>query len=494
MKHFEIERRFVLYPCSMKRFLRNNSISSTSTLIIQFYLVAKEGEVVRYRRRDNTYIRTVKHGSGLVREEDEETITKDAFEEALARNRGGVIKKRRFVFKMDGFTFELDSFKRPLKGLNILEIEFGSESEAKSFVLPDVFKKILAEEVTDNISFTNGAISKTMRIPPIERALSELLNEAAGRKEFLKASVNVRFGPYESGAHALKVILYSLVKSVEANRSAILNGSKDPERLHQLRVAMRKIRALFSQMSALFDPIWCQKHKDSVSSLMRKTGEMRDIDVYLEEIREYGKILPEKLHPALEKLEKYLHTKEAGEREKLHRFLADEIFREEMEELAGFAANPSEEGLCADAYSPVILPVKAVLYSRYRKILKKGGRIDKHSPAHEYHAVRIDVKKLRYLMEFFSSIFDEEAYKQMAARLKSIQTILGKHQDLDVQSRHLKSFEQLPGMHDETTLEAFRFLRKQMDELQLQKRTEFRREFAGFSQTQKIFKKMICKF
>ncbi|BBG66120.1 adenylate cyclase [Hydrogenimonas sp.] len=494
MKHLEIERRFVLYPCSMKRFLKRDSIHFRSYSIVQFYLVAREGEAVRYRRCGRVYTRTVKRGSGLVREESEEPITKEIFDEAFHRNSGGVIRKRRYVFSMEGLTFELDSFKKPLKGLNILEVEFARKSDAERFKLPEIFRSILVSEVTGDTSFTNGAISRRMKIPPIESPLSELLKEVDKRGEFLKASVSVGFGPYESGAHALKAIIYSLVKTVHSNRAAILEGSQDPERLHQLRVAMRKMRALFSQLDGLFDPLWLQRHKERVASLMRVTGEMRDMDVYIEEIEGFREMLPKRLHDALDRLERHLISRQKSERKRLHDFLLGEAFCREIEELGKFAETPSEEGLSPEAATPVILPVKKALRLRYAKILKKGSRIDEESPAHRYHEIRIDIKKLRYMMEFFSPIFDEEAYRQMMQRVKSIQTILGKHQDLDVQSEHLKSLERQPDLYDEAALEAFRALLGRMSAMKREKRLEFRREFADFSKTGALFGKMVCKF
>ena len=494
MENLEIERRFVLYPCSMKRFLRSRSISYDKSTIVQFYLVAAEGEAVRYRRRGNTFTRTVKRGSGLVRQEHEEMVPKSVFEEALRRNRGGVIRKERFVFEIDGTTFELDSFKRPLKGLNILEVEFKSESEAKGFVLPKLFENVVAAEVTDNPDFTNGAISKRMAVPAIERPLKELLEEVDGRRDFSKASVSVKFTPYESAAHAVKAILYSLMKTVRADRAAILEGTEDPERLHQLRVAMRKTRALLSQMGGVFDPAWCRMHKESLGSLMRETGDMRDLDVYIEEIEEFGRMLPKRLHNALKRVEKRLLERRKSERERLRSFLTGEKFTAQIEELNRFAQTSSEEGLCEEAFSPLIFTVKPVLKSRYAKVLKRGSLIGKKSPAQEYHAVRIDVKKLRYMMEFFSSLFDEEAYRQMASKLKSIQSILGKHQDLDVQSRHIESLKRHPDMQDGETLEALNVLKERMDQMQTEKRAEFRREFREFSKTQGLFRKMICRF
>lgn len=494
MKNLEIERRFLLYPCSMKRFLKLHGIDFKSVAIEQFYLEAKEGEVLRYRRRGESYFRTIKSGIGLVRSEFEEEVSEREFEEALERNRGGVIRKRRYIFKVDGLTFELDMFKKPLRGLNVLEVEFKSEDDAEKFELPPFFKKITVAEVTQNPSFSNGAISKSMRIPTLEKPLHILLEEVEKRDDFLKASVSATFGAYESTLHALQTVIYSLLKTIDRNKGEILSHTKDPERLHQLRVAMRKIRALFSVCKDMFDAAWLQSHKEKMRRVMGRTGDMRDIDVYLAEMDEYRKLLPKELHPGLNRLEHYLLQKQKQQRKKLESFLRSEEFLKEMEELALFAKTERPQGAGEEALSPVIIPVKRALKQRYKKVLKKGGEIEADSAAHEYHMVRIEVKKLRYLMEFFHSVFDEEAYEKMLASLKSIQSILGKHQDLDVQREHLKQFYELEELHDEKTQKALKSLMDQMQKMQNSKRAEFRREFKEFAKTGRLFRKMICKF
>ncbi len=494
MKHFEIERRFLLYPCSMRRFLKSQGISYESVPILQFYLVAKEGEVLRYRRCGDKYIRTDKFGKGMVREEYEESVGRDEFEDAMERNRGGVIRKRRFVFKLDGRSFELDSFKASLKGLNILEVEFDSEKEADSFELPECFKKLLAAEITDMEKFSNGALSKKMKIPSIETPLVDLLKSIDERESFLKASVKLKLAPYESTAHSLKAILYTLLRTIEDNRMEILEGTDDPERLHQLRVAMRKIRALLSQMHREFEPHWLKERKERLSMLMRKTGPMRDIDVYLGEMNNYKNMLPEDLKPGIEKLEEYLKSKERQLEEELLEFLGGEEFSSEMDCLMKFAKSEDERGLDDGSKGPVIIAAKKALRLRYAKVLKKGERIDEHSPAHEYHSLRIDIKKLRYMIEFFSSLFESDAYGEMARRLKEIQTILGKHQDLDVQREHLKNFTRIEELHDDTTLRAIESLRAKMREAERKERSRFRSSFADFRKTKKLFKKMLCKF
>jgi CHAD domain-containing protein/CYTH domain-containing protein len=494
MKHYEIERRFLLYPCSMKKFLKKEGLHWKSIEIKQFYLTVNADESVRCRQYGDRYVKTVKRGSGMVREEFEIEISKDAFEKAECQNRGGVIKKIRRIVKVEGRIFEVDSFKKPLKGLNLLEVEFESEADAKAFELPESFKRILVDEVTENRDFSNGVLSRTMQISPIETPLHALLTQIDQREDFLKASTDVVFDAYESGAHAVKVLFYTLLKTIEANRNAILSKDRDPERLHQLRVAMRKLRALLSQMKPLFDPVWHDYHKQQLAVLMRQTARRRDIDVYLEEIPRYKQMLPKHLREGLNALEHYLVESAEESGKELIAFLQSRAFNEEIETFSDFCTSEESMGLSDRSRFPVILEVKRTLRKRYAQVLKKGHALDDTSPADAYHLLRIDVKKLRYLMEFFASLFDPDAYAAMLKRLKTIQAILGMHQDLEVQHQHLKRLSQLPQLHNDKTAAALEVLRKEMERLEACKRHEFRETFKAFAETRELFHTMICKF
>jgi len=481
MSNLEIERKFLLYPCSMKCFLKKEGLEWEAIKIEQFYLLADESGAERYRKYGNRYIKTIKRGSGLVREEKEVEISKTLYEEAKRQNSSGVIKKVRRVVKFDDYTFEIDSFKKPFKGFNLLEVEFKSEADAKAFELPDIFKEILVAEVTENRDFTNGALSRSMKIPSIETDLKDIFAQIDKREDFLKASTNVVFSAYESGYNAVKAIFYTLLKTIEANRDAILHREYDPERLHQLRVAMRKLRALLSQMKSLFSPDWRDEHKEKLAYLMRQTGEQRDIDVYLEAIPNYKQMLSEELRNGLNELEDYLAKKSKESKDELINFLQSELFNKELETLFEFCRSEESIGLSRKCSEPVIIEVEYAIRKRYKRILNKGNSLNKNSLAHEYHLLRIDVKKLRYIIEFFSSLFNKDGYDNLLKRLKTIQSVLGEHQDLEVQSSYLKELSRLPELDNHKTITALNELRKTMAHMEEQKRQEFRDIFKFFT-------------
>ena len=88
----EIERRFVLVPCSMKRLLAHCGLSFERVPIEQFYLPVSDGSE-RYRRIADRYVHTRKRGEGLVREEWEERVDAALYRRYKRQCGGKVIKK-----------------------------------------------------------------------------------------------------------------------------------------------------------------------------------------------------------------------------------------------------------------------------------------------------------------------------------------------------------------------------------------------------------------
>ena len=492
MKNIEIERKFLLIPCSIKRFLKKNGIDYQIEKIEQFYIQSSENGVERYRQKGDKYIHTIKKGSGLIREEYEEFVDKNIYLTSR-KSASNIIKKSRYIFKIDGNEFELDEFEGDLKGLNILEIEFKDKKSAENFTLPNIFRDIVISEVTEDIRFSNGYLSKEMTIPTIESDILNIFKEIE-KVDHKKAIVILPIDIFISGESALKIMIYALVLSIETNAIAIINGDNDPERLHQLRVAMRKIRAIFTQLQPLFDSDWSSKRKKNISYLMKKTNNKRDLDVYLIELNNYKKLIEKKYHKGLERLGKYISKTLLKENQQIIDMLNSEEFKSEISNLKYFALSDSEDAFTKDTQKPIILFVKKAIKRRYKKIVKSGIKIDKNSPPSAYHQLRIEVKKLRYMMEFFSSILQKSSYKKILPKLKTIQDILGEYQDLQVQSEHLDNFVKRTDIDDKSVMESVRILQKEMLKKASKKRSEFREEFLAFANLEYDIKETICRF
>jgi CHAD domain-containing protein len=100
--------------------------------------------------------------------------------------------------------------------------------------------------------------------------------------------------------------------------------------------------------------------------------------------------------------------------------------------------------------SKAALPIRQVagarLWRMYQRVLKEGRAIDGASPASDLHELRKSSKKLRYLLEFFASLYPPQHIKPLIRHLKRLLDNLGEFQDLEVQAHQLRAFgEDLQG-------------------------------------------------
>jgi len=120
----------------------------------------------------------------------------------------------------------------------------------------------------------------------------------------------------------------------------------------------------------------------------------------------------------------------------------------------------------------------------YKRILKEGNAIAPDTPAVALHELRKTAKKLRYLMEFFQSLFPSGRTRQLISVLKNLQDNLGEFQDFEVQVHTLMRFSQQ--MVDEdavpaATLLAMGMLIEGLERRQRAAREEFASRFEKFS-------------
>ncbi len=77
------------------------------------------------------------------------------------------------------------------------------------------------------------------------------------------------------------------------------------------------------------------------------------------------------------------------------------------------------------------------IIKQYRRVIKDGNKILDSDEDALVHQLRIDCKKLRYLMEFFASLFPKKKINRLIRQLKTLQDELGVFNDLSVQQAYL---------------------------------------------------------
>jgi CHAD domain-containing protein len=146
---------------------------------------------------------------------------------------------------------------------------------------------------------------------------------------------------------------------------------------------------------------------------------------------------------------------------------------------------------------PVINLARQRIYKRYRRIVKAGQRILKNTEDEQLHALRIECKKLRYLMEFFASLFPPKKISRLIKQLKKLQNNLGDFNDLCVQEEYLLNIaSEMPVTDDQSrkTLLAIGGLVETLDKRRAVVKGEFAQTFTTFAapENKKLFKELFA--
>ncbi len=474
----EIEKKFLLPPCKAKLYLKALGKKYKKEHIIQYY--AKN---MRFRKIGNRYWRTIKSGSGMVREEFEEPISKSEFYALWDQKDGESIQKYRYAFRYKKHRYEMDEFKGHLKGLLYLEIEFDSLKAAQAFTPPKKIQKFILDEVTDNPAFTNRSLA-IFGMPTISHPLSQLISQNEP-ENYLSASLKLSFHPFENVHTVLRVWIALLAKVIEMNQKAILAKEEDTERLHQLRVALRKIRSLLALLAKMIELPEAKELEKLAKAIMKQTNKARDLDVYLDWLTEYEQMLPTKLASNLQALKERLQKDRNAAYDTLLHMLQSPEFSLLLSKLHAFASSEPIQKV-----SSIILG-KRMLMGQLHGVWEKASRLTPKSKPHKYHLARIEIKKLRYMIEFFSFIFEQERYQYILANIKKLQNILGEHQDTTVQMEYIKTMLQkdLLEPQKEGLLFIFSKLEQRADKL----RKKFRKRSKLLQELHHELKKAMCR-
>ncbi|MEJ7797754.1 MAG: CHAD domain-containing protein [Solirubrobacteraceae bacterium] len=283
---------------------------------------------------------------------------------------------------------------------------------------------------------------------------------------------------------AAVTILRRLLEVVELNLPGAL-ADVDSEFLHDLRVAVRRTRALQRELRGVFAPEPLRVFRDGFKELQRITGPTRDLDVQLLEFDELAVGLPADGADDVAPLRRLLEDHVVVERRAMVRALGSARTRALLDNWSDFldrlldsdvASGPDATRVARDIAGRRIAKV-------YRRMVRMGRAITEDTPAEALHELRKQGKELRYLLEFFSSLYPAAVVKPMVSSLKGLQDVLGRFQDREVQAQLLRSLgDEIAALEGgAAALMAMGVLVQRLGEEQAQARAQFDERFAGFA-------------
>jgi CHAD domain-containing protein len=157
---------------------------------------------------------------------------------------------------------------------------------------------------------------------------------------------------------------------------------------------------------------------------------LRDLDVLEIELRTLDPELAEGLEPLVELIEE--------RRREAHARVVEVLDSERWRELRT-AWRHWGQGPAPAAGSPFGALVADRVARLYRRIRREGAGLGPDAAAADLHALRIDCKKLRYLLECAREAAATEEQRRCVRALKGLQQVLGDFNDAQLQASELEA-------------------------------------------------------
>jgi inorganic triphosphatase YgiF len=237
--------------------------------------------------------------------------------------------------------------------------------------------------------------------------------------------------PGETSTTAFVRIVQSCMAHLQANEKGVLYKD-DPEFVHQMRVASRRLRSAFSLFSDLISKEQLMPMREELRWLAGELDGARNWDVFvLQTLPPIRTAFPE--HDGL----RWLAAQSAALRQQANvqarAAVASARYHKFLLTFGAWLATDAWRARSSDnsseALDSSLLDFAArILQNRHKQLKKRGGHLATQTPD-ERHAIRIAAKKLRYAAEFFSSLFPRKRTRRYIDALATLQDILGAMND-----------------------------------------------------------------
>lgn len=208
----------------------------------------------------------------------------------------------------------------------------------------------------------------------------------------------------------------------------------DPEHLHDLRVAGRRIDAALG----LFDgylPRGLRRMRRSIKRLLQILGAARDLDVQLAELDSIREDLPNSERAALEPVRARVLAQRERARARMLAALDAPDTQGRLHALWTAAHDaPRTDERTARPAATLVAP--QLIRRRFRKLSRIADRLTGDSSMDDYHEARRQTKKLRYAVECVVGLYGEQA-EGFLSTVRRLQNRLGEQQDAHVSSTRL---------------------------------------------------------
>lgn len=203
-----------------------------------------------------------------------------------------------------------------------------------------------------------------------------------------------------------------------------VSGGKDPEAVHDARVAVRRMRTSLYFFTPWLPAAPAARLQKRLRAAGRALGPVRDLEVGMMFVRKHA----EHLAPAAsEPLLRHLRQEWRSARKDLLDYYESKGYGKLLDTLSAFlAADAHDESPLSEVLPVLILQADA-------EVQRFADTLHPTPPVEHLHALRIAIKHYRYLLEFTRHV-TSPTVEPLIAALVEMQDLLGDLHDADVSS------------------------------------------------------------
>ncbi|HKB19862.1 MAG TPA: CHAD domain-containing protein [Gaiellaceae bacterium] len=203
----------------------------------------------------------------------------------------------------------------------------------------------------------------------------------------------------------------------------------DPEDLHQLRVAARRLRSVLKTAAPILDPAWVDEIRAELSWLGGELGPARDLDVLVPYLREEAANLDAGDRKALAPLFRKLGLQRATARKAVLKALRSERYLALLASIEAAAAGPPPGGTGT---------LRTQVENDFKKLRTAMRAVDEDPTDEAIHQARIRGKRARYATELLEDELGKQGAKLLSAA-KDFQDAAGEHHDAVVAEARIRA-------------------------------------------------------
>lgn len=236
---------------------------------------------------------------------------------------------------------------------------------------------------------------------------------------------------------AFTAIAGNCLHQVLANERCLL-ATGDPEAIHQMRVALRRLRSAIKIFRAIVAGPQLETAREEIAWLLSHLGPARDSHVFLSSIPE---------DPNTRELREYWTAIAESDHRKALEAIGSQRFTILMLDLGAWAAAGDWVRADCPGRDAPLAPLAAMVLTKCRKRLRKaGGRKLADLTPEDLHRVRILGKQMRYAGEFFAPLTPGKAATRFLTETARLQNLLGEINDIAVAAARLDTLRGNPAL------------------------------------------------